>query len=148
QRKVEENNFGMRKNLLEYDDVMNAQRDVIYKRRKHALFGERLAIDLDNAMFSVCVGLAEQYAENKDRDAFKLEVMKHLVIEPEISEEDYTKADANVMGEHLYHQVRDFYHRKGNALRENMMPTLSQILNEQGDRVDNIAVPFTDGIRG
>src|SRR6201746_1358633 len=59
QRKVEENNFGMRKNLLEYDDVMNAQRDVIYKRRSHALFGDRLAIDLDNAMFAVSGGLAE-----------------------------------------------------------------------------------------
>ncbi len=148
QRKVEENNFGMRKNLLEYDDVMNSQRDVIYKRRRHALFGERLAIDLDNAMFSVCIGLAEQYAENKDKEAFKLEVMKHLVIEPEVDDETMQKADPNVIGETLYNQVRDFYHRKMNALREQMMPTLSQILADNGDRVDNIVVPFTDGIRG
>ncbi len=148
QRKVEENNFGMRKNLLEYDDVMNSQRDVIYKRRRHALFGERLAIDLDNAMYSVCVGLAEQYADNKDKEAFKLEVMKHLVIEAEIKEEDYTKADPNVIGEALYHQVKDFYHRKMSALREHMHPQLQQILEQNGDRIDSISIPFTDGIRG
>ncbi len=148
QRKVEENNFGMRKNLLEYDDVMNSQRDVIYKRRRHALFGERLAIDLDNAMYSVCEGFAEQFAESKDIDAFKLEVMKHLIIEPELSSEELQKADPNVIAERLYNQVKDFYHRKMNALREHMMPTLNQILTENGDRVDNIAIPFTDGIRG
>jgi len=148
QRKVEENNFGMRKNLLEYDDVMNAQRDVIYKRRRHALFGERLAIDLDNAIFSVCAAIADQFAANRDVEAFKLEVMKHLVIDLEMSAEDLAKADANVIGEHLYHQVKDFYTRKGNAIREQMLPTLSQILKDNGDRIDNIVVPFTDGIRG
>ncbi|MCD6011950.1 MAG: preprotein translocase, SecA subunit [Flavipsychrobacter sp.] len=148
QRKVEENNFGMRKNLLEYDDVMNSQRDVIYKRRRHALFGERLAIDLDNAMYSVCEGFSEQFAENKDVEAFKLEVMKHLVIEPAMSAEELQKADANAITESLYNQVKDYYHRKMNALREHMMPTLTQILNENGDKVDNISIPFTDGIRG
>ncbi len=148
QRKVEENNFGMRKNLLEYDDVMNAQRDVIYKRRRHALFGERLAIDLDNAMFSVSLGLAEQYLENHDAAAFRLEVMKHLMIELEMNDEELSKADANTIGNQLYHQVKDYYHRKTNALREQMMPTLGQILKDNGDRVDNIVIPFTDGIRG
>ena len=148
QRKVEENNFGMRKNLLEYDDVMNAQRDVIYKRRSHALFGERLSIDLDNAMYSVSVGLAEQLAEHRDLAAFKLEVMKHLVIEPELNAEDAAKADANVIGEQLYHQVKEFYNRKVQSIRDQMLPTLSQILKDNGDRIDNIMVPFTDGIRG
>jgi preprotein translocase subunit SecA len=148
QRKVEENNFGMRKNLLEYDDVMNAQRDVIYKRRSHALFGDRLAIDLDNAMFAVSVGLAEQYVADRDVAAFKLEVMKHLIIEPEFSQEILNKPDANVIGEHLYHQVKDFYNRKMAAMREHMTPTLQQIYQENGERIDQIAVPFTDGIRG
>ncbi len=148
QRKVEENNFGMRKNLLEYDDVMNSQRDVIYKRRRHALFGERLAIDLDNAMYSVCLGYAEQFAENKDVEAFKIEVMKHLVVEPEISAEILQKGDVNTIAEALYNQVKDFYHRKMNAMREHMLPTLTQIHAENGDKIDNIAIPFTDGIRG
>jgi preprotein translocase subunit SecA len=148
QRKVEENNFGMRKNLLEYDDVMNAQRDVIYKRRRHALFGDRLAIDLDNAMFAVCIGLAEQFVESHDANAFNLEVMKHLVIEPELTPEQVANPDASVIGEQLYHQVKDYYNRKANTLREQMMPTLTQILKDNGDRIDNIVVPFTDGIHG
>ena len=148
QRKVEENNFGMRKNLLEYDDVMNAQRDVIYKRRSHALFGDRLAIDLDNAMFAVSVGLAEQFVESRDMEAFKLEVMKHLIIEPEFTPAMLAKPDANVMGEQLYHQVKEFYNRKIHAIREQMTPTLAQILKDNGDRIDTISVPFTDGIHG
>ena len=148
QRKVEENNFGMRKNLLEYDDVMNAQRDVIYKRRRHALFGERLSIDLDNAIFAVCVSLAEKFAEDKNIEAFRIEVMKHLVIEPQIPEEMYGRADASELGEQLYHMVKDYYHRKTTALREQMIPTLSQIYKENGEKIDNIVVPFTDGIRG
>ncbi|MBE2288286.1 MAG: preprotein translocase subunit SecA [Chitinophagaceae bacterium] len=148
QRKVEENNFGMRKNLLEYDDVMNAQRDVIYKRRNHALFGDRLSIDLDNAIFAVCIDLAEQFVTTGDKEAFNLEVIKHLAIEFEIAAEDATKPDANVIGEKLYHAVKDVYTRKSAAMREHMMPTLMQILEENGDRVDNIVIPFTDGVRG
>jgi len=148
QRKVEENNFGMRKNLLEYDDVMNAQRDVIYKRRRHALFGDRLAIDLDNAMYAVALGLAEAYAENRNVEAFKLEVLKHLIIELEMEPEELAKADANTIGNQLYHQVKEFYNRKMNALREQMAPTLGQIFKDNGDRIDNIVVPFTDGVRG
>jgi preprotein translocase subunit SecA len=148
QRKVEENNFGMRKNLLEYDDVMNAQRDVIYKRRNHALFGDRLSIDLDNAIYSVCLGFAEQFAENKDYEAFKIEVMKHLVAEPQLTPEQVAKADANEIAEYLYHEVKEHYNRKTQAMRDHMVPTLTQILNENGDRVENIVVPFTDGIRG
>src|SRR5690606_37317647 len=75
QKKVEENNFGTRKHLLEYDDVMNAQRDVIYKRRKHALFGDRLSIDLDNALFDVCNDIASQFEENRDYEAFRMETI-------------------------------------------------------------------------
>ncbi len=148
QRKVEENNFGMRKNLLEYDDVMNAQRDVIYKRRRHALFGERLSIDLDNAISAVCFDLADQYVQNRDLESFKIEVMKHLVIEPEFSQDLLSKPDTNNLGEALYHQVKDFYNRKMNALREHMMPNLAQIRKEAGPQIEQVVIPFTDGIRG
>jgi preprotein translocase subunit SecA len=148
QRKVEENNFGTRKTLLEYDDVMNSQRDVIYKRRRHALFGERLAIDLDNAMYSACTGFAEAFAGKNDHQGFMLEVMKHLIIEPQISAAEYAKADVVTLSDSLYHQVREFYTRKMNALREHMMPTLSQVYQENGANIENIVVPFTDGIRG
>lgn len=148
QKKVEENNFGTRKHLLEYDDVMNAQRDVIYKRRRHALFGDRLTIDLDNALFDVCSDLASQFEETRDYDAFRIEVMKHLALEPEIAKEGFDKADMNEVGNKLYHQAKDFYNRKWAAMREHMTPQLSQIYEENGDRVENIVIPFTDGIRG
>ncbi len=144
QKKVEENNFGIRKRLLEYDDVMNAQRNAIYKRRRHALFGERLAIDLDAALFDVCSNLAGQY--NGDLEAFKLEVVKHLAIEPELSAEDLK--DSNSASDKLYHQAKDFYHRKMDSLREHIHPQFVQIDEQQGGRVENIVIPFTDGIKG
>ncbi|MBL7719171.1 MAG: preprotein translocase subunit SecA [Flavipsychrobacter sp.] len=147
QKKVEENNFGIRKNLLEYDDVMNVQRDVIYKRRNHALFGDRLSLDLDNALIDVCADIAGQFEGNKDYEAFKLEVMKHLMIEPQITAEEFSKDDANALSDKLYHQANDFYTRKFSLMREHMLPTLQQIL-EQNPGVENIAIPFTDGVRG
>lgn len=148
QRKVEENNFGIRKNLLEYDDVMNAQRDVIYKRRRHALFGERLAIDLDNAMYAVCNGFAEQLVQSKDKQAFELEVIQHLAIEPVISDAEIAKGDVGAISDNLYHQVKDFYVRKMTALREQMLPVLNNVFQDHGDKVENVSIPFTDGIRG
>ncbi len=149
QKKVEENNFGIRKRLLEYDDVMNAQRDVIYKRRRHALFGDRLSIDLDNAMYDVAVDLATQFEESRDFQAFRIEVMKHLAVEPEVvTEAEFDKADLSAVGDKLYHQVKDFYTRKMNALREHIAPTLAQILTDNGDRVNDIVIPFTDGMKG
>jgi len=148
QTKVEENNFGIRKRLLEYDDVMNAQRDVIYKRRRHALFGDRLTIDLDNAMFDVCADIVGQFEENRDYEAFRIEVMKHLAIEPETPQEGFDKADMREVEDKLYHQAKDFYNRKWTSVREQMLPTLKQILEQNGDRVENIVIPFTDGIRG
>jgi len=148
QRKVEENNFGMRKNLLEYDDVMNAQRDVIYKRRRHALFGDRLAIDLDNAIFEVAVGLSEEYVQTKNLEAFKLEVIRHLIVEPDMTPDELAKADAVTIGNIIYHQVKDFYSRKMMVLREHISPNLEQIFKDNGDKIENIVIPFTDGIRG
>jgi preprotein translocase subunit SecA len=148
QKKVEENNFGIRKRLLDYDNVMNSQRDVVYKRRNHALFGDRLAIDLENAMFDVCSDIALKQEDTRDFKAFRMDAITHLAIEPEVTEEEFSKGDLNVVADNLFHQVRDIYTRKMNFIREQMLPTLQQILQEQGDRVENIVIPFTDGMRG
>ncbi len=149
QKKVEENNFGIRKRLLEFDDVMNSQRDVIYKRRKHALFGERLSIDLDNAMYDVCLGLAAQFEDNRDFEAFKIEVMKHLAMEPDHSLADgFEKADMQEVGDKLYREAKAMYNRKTTAIAENIHPTLQKLLQENGERIKDILIPFTDGIRG
>lgn len=149
QKKVEENNFGIRKRLLEYDDVMNAQRDVVYKRRNHALFGDRLSIDLDNAMYDVCTDLATQFEESRDFEAFRIEVMKHLAMEPNgITAGEFAKGDLTQIGDKLYHEAKELYTRKMDGLREQILPSLTQIREANGDRVDNIVIPFTDGIRG
>jgi len=148
QKKVEENNFGIRKRLLEYDDVMNAQRNVIYKFRNHALYGDRLAIDLDNAMYDVCHDLAAQAMQTKDSAVMKIEVAKHLAFEPQIEESLIAKGNAQAFGDELYHQAKEFYSRKMNAIREHMTPQLREVLEQNRGRVENIVVPFTDGIRG
>ena len=148
QKKVEENNFGIRKRLLEYDDVMNAQRDVIYKRRNHALFGDRLTIDFDNAIFDVCADLAKQFEDNRDYAAFRIEVIKHLALETAVTEDEFVKGDLGAIGDRLYHEAKDFYNRKMTGMREQMTPTLAQILTDNGDKVENIVIPFTDGQRG
>jgi preprotein translocase subunit SecA len=144
QKKVEENNFGIRKNLLEYDDVMNTQRDVIYKRRRHALFGERLAIDLDNALYDVCANLVETNAN--DYEVFKIEVVKQLALEPEMTAEELKNTATATTA--LYQQATEFYSRKMEGLRQHVQPQFEQILQEQGERVHNVVIPFTDGIRG
>ncbi|MBX9448621.1 MAG: preprotein translocase subunit SecA [Taibaiella sp.] len=142
QKKVEENNFGIRKRLLEYDDVMNAQRDVVYKRRRHALFGERLKLDLDNALYDVCAALAEQAG---DQENFKIEVMKTLHIDPEVSEADLKNPQQ--LAEALYQQALAFYNRKTEELRQGMLPQF-RMIREQQAQVHNILVPFTDGNKG
>jgi preprotein translocase subunit SecA len=148
QKKVEENNFGIRKRLLEYDDVMNAQRNVIYKFRNHALYGDRLAIDLDNAMYDVCQDLAKQAVQTRDTAITRVEVAKHLAFEPQIDEALIAKGNAQAFGEELYQQAKEFYTRKMNSIREQMTPQLREVLEQNRGKVENIVVPFTDGIRG
>ncbi|MFA6151736.1 MAG: preprotein translocase subunit SecA [Chitinophagaceae bacterium] len=148
QKKVEENNFGIRKRLLEYDDVMNAQRNVIYKFRNHALYGDRLAIDLDNAMYEVAQDLAAQASQSKDLAVFKVEVAKHLAFEPKIDEATFGKGNAQAFGEDLYNQATEFYTRKMNSVREQMTIQLREVLEQNRGQIENIVVPFTDGVRG
>jgi len=148
QKKVEENNFGIRKRLLEYDDVMNSQREVIYSRRRNALFGERLAVDLDNAFYDSCNLIASQFDTNRNYEEFKIEVLRDFAFEPSISEQDFLKIPALQLTEKLYQELLDFYDRKKAFICENTLPVLKNIYQQNGQRIDNIAVPFTDGNRG
>ncbi len=148
QKKVEENNFGIRKRLLEYDDVMNAQREVIYTRRKNALFGERLAVDLDNAFFDSCSLIASQFDGHRNYEQFKLEVLRDLAFEPQIEESEFLKIDTNSLADKLYVQLRNHYKQKTDFLREHTLPVLKNVLEQNGPQIKNIAVPFTDGIKG
>ncbi len=145
QKKVEENNFGIRKRLLEYDDVMNKQRTVIYGKRNHALFGERLALDLDNAFFSVAEGIINSFKEINDHEEFKLAVIMNFGIDTTITGEELQKEDMNELVNKLYYEAKDHYNAKNKAMSEQTLPVLKNIRKEQGAHIVNVAVPFTDG---
>lgn len=145
QRKVEENNFGIRKRLLEYDDVMNKQRTVIYSRRNHALFGERLALDLDNAFYSLAEGLIISAKEVEDYEEFKLSVIMNFGLDTAITKEELDGDDVTPLADKLYYEAKDAYNRKVNGLVEQTLPVIKNIRKEQSASIVNVAVPFTDG---
>ncbi|HTQ64353.1 MAG TPA: preprotein translocase subunit SecA [Puia sp.] len=145
QKKVEENNFGIRKRLLEYDDVMNKQRNVVYKKRNHALFGERLALDLDNAFYIVAEGLVNSFKELDDFEGFKLASIVNFGIDTSIDKEELFKGDVNELTEKLYTEATKNYERKMDELRKNAIPVFKNILLTQGRNIENVVVPFSDG---
>ncbi|HET7119144.1 MAG TPA: preprotein translocase subunit SecA [Hanamia sp.] len=145
QKKVEENNFGIRKRLLEYDDVMNKQRTVIYGKRNHALFGERLALDLDNAFYSVAEGIINSFKEINNHDEFKLAIIMNFGIDTTITPEELEKEDYNVLANKLYYEAKDHYNHKNQLMNQQTLPVIKNIRKEQGAHIINVAVPFTDG---
>ena len=148
QRKVEENNFGTRKHLLEYDDVMNSQRTVIYTKRKNALFGERLDVDLNNTIYDVVEDVVLEAKEDNSYDEFQIEVIRVFAINPEITQEEFASESAPNLVDKLFDQVINYYHRKAVNIAEQTLPVLTNVLAERGGMIENIIVPFTDGIRG
>ncbi len=145
QKKVEENNFGIRKRLLEYDDVMNKQRNVVYSKRNHALFGERLALDLDNAFYSVADGLINSFRESGDYEDFKLAAIVNFGIDTAITQEELEKGNVQQVAEKLYDEAKSNYNRKVIAVAAQTLPIIKNIRKEQGNHIENVAVPFTDG---
>ncbi|MBA2423647.1 MAG: preprotein translocase subunit SecA [Chitinophagales bacterium] len=148
QKKVEENNFGIRKRLLEYDDVMNAQREVIYKKRRHALFGERLSYDLNNMVFDLCDELVNQHQEASDYDTFKLDVIRYLSTDTKISPEDFKEEKAAKLAQQLYEETTEVYKRKVHHLAQTVNPVVVDVFKNRGETIENIVIPFTDGNRG
>jgi preprotein translocase subunit SecA len=145
QRKVEENNFGIRKRLLEYDDVMNSQREVIYSRRRNALYGERVDVDIQNMMIDYCDTLVHNNFGSLPYEDFKYEVMRQLSLEPAVSEDDYTKISKDKASEILYDNVQDVYKRRTDYLVERAWPIMKQIYETQSATYENIAIPVGDG---
>jgi preprotein translocase subunit SecA len=147
QKKVEENNFGIRKRLLEYDDVMNKQRTVIYSKRNHALFGERLALDLDNAFYTVADGLVNSFKEQNDHEGFRLAVIVNFGIDSKISAEELSTTNELTLTERLYNEAVENYERKKVDLATQSIPVFKNIRLQQGKHIENVIVPFTDGRR-
>ncbi|RYG03578.1 MAG: preprotein translocase subunit SecA, partial [Chitinophagaceae bacterium] len=147
QKKVEENNFGIRKRLLEYDDVMNSQRSVIYAKRKNALFGERLDVDMSNMVFDVAEDIVTEYKEDGNYEGFKLEVIKNFSADTTIDEAEFASRNIHTLTDKLFDEVTAFYERKSDAIINQAMPVLVQVYDERGEQIEQILVPFTDGIR-
>ncbi|MEY3576473.1 MAG: preprotein translocase subunit SecA, partial [Bacteroidota bacterium] len=145
QKKVEENNFGIRKRLLEYDDVMNKQRSVIYGKRQHALFGERLALDLDNAYYAVAANVVNQFAGSNDHDGFKLSAILHFSVETAITREALEKGNTTELTDQLYKEAIDHYTAKKSLLAKQSLPVFQNVRITQGSHIVNVVVPFTDG---
>ncbi|MBN8720910.1 MAG: preprotein translocase subunit SecA [Sediminibacterium magnilacihabitans] len=148
QKKVEENNFGIRKRLLEYDDVMNKQRTVIYTKRNHALFGERLALDLDNAFYTVAEDLVISFKEQNDHEGFRLAAIVDFGIDTTITAEELNKFTDQQLTEKLYGEVIANYERKKRELMVQALPVFKNIRQQQGAHIENVIVPFTDGRKG
>jgi preprotein translocase subunit SecA len=144
---VEENNFGIRKNLLEYDDVMNSQREVIYKRRKHALYGERIGLDIANMMFDVTESIVNEYHTNGDFDGFKLELIRHLSIESPVNAEEFRAMNSNDLVDKIYEDLLGAYKRKQESISDQAMPVINQVYEHQRQVYENIVVPVSDGTR-
>ncbi|MBE8721427.1 preprotein translocase subunit SecA [Sphingobacterium pedocola] len=148
QRKVEENNFGIRKRLLEYDDVMNSQRTVIYKKRKNALFGERLDVDLNNTIYDVTEDIVTESKEGGSYEEFQIEVIRLFALDPAISVDEYASGNIPTLTDKLFTQVITHYENKAKTIATQTLPVLSNVMAERGDMIENVVVPFTDGIRG
>ena len=148
QKKVEENNFGVRKRLLEYDDVMNSQREVIYTKRKHALFGERLSLDIINMTYEVCAEISQSALQARDYDMFNLDMIRYFSMEAPLSREEFLGMKPDELTEITFSGALEHYQTKTEMLGEKAMPFITEVYNMPDKHFENIAVPFTDGIKG
>ncbi len=145
QRKVEENNFSIRKRLLEYDDVMNSQREVIYTRRRNALYGERLQLDIMNMLFDTCDDLVMNGQASGNYENFQLNVLSALGVKTNISADELIKNNPNELVNRLYAQTVEQYNLKNKVLREKTQPVFIDLYAQKGSVVENVMIPFTDG---
>ncbi|MCL2560958.1 MAG: preprotein translocase subunit SecA [Rikenellaceae bacterium] len=145
QKRVEENNFGIRKRLLEYDDVNNEQRKVIYTRRRHALYGERVELDLNNIMLDFAETFADNYAESEDWDGFRFDLLRMAAIEPSFTEEQFRDAKPAQVAEWIVADLVASQARRAEAAARTVFTTIEKLYKEQGSQVENIYIPVTDG---
>ncbi len=145
QKKVEENNFGVRKRLLEYDDVMNAQREVIYKRRRHALQGERLKVDIANMLYDTCETIVTNFKGAGDFKNFEFELIRYFSFTSPISESDFNKLPEIELIGKLYKACYQFYQDKNNHDALEAFPIIKSVYEDPSNNYERIVVPFTDG---
>jgi preprotein translocase subunit SecA len=147
QKKVEENNFGIRKRLLEYDDVMNSQREVIYKRRRHALYGERLEVDLLNMMYDAVEDLVNEYHGSDLFEDFNMELLRLLSLESPVTSDEFKKLSAAEVSQKIYDKMIAGYNRKVETISKQAFPVIKNVYETKGQQYINIVVPISDGKR-
>ena len=147
QKKVEENNFGIRKRLLEYDDVMNSQREVIYTRRRHALMGERIGMDVLNMLYDVTEGIVTRYKDGEDYEGFVAEMFSALAVEVELTEEQFRKERESELVDVVFDEVYKTFKRRCDTIASVAYPVIHQVREEHGTQYERIVVPITDGRR-
>lgn len=147
QKKVEENNFGIRKRLLEYDDVMNAQREVIYAKRRHALMGERIGVDISNMIYDGAENIIETFKNDEDFEGYEMELMKIYAMDSPIDEEEFKKTRSGELTEKVVEVARETFKRKTDKMASIAFPVIKDIYETKGDQYENILIPITDGKR-
>jgi preprotein translocase subunit SecA len=146
QKKVEENNFGVRKNLLEYDDVMNSQRKAIYKKRKNALFGDRLDIDIDNMFFELCETTVQQYGGSEFHD-FERELLRIIGIESPVTTQEFSSMSRTDLTDKIYDSMKASYERKCEKIASRALPQIKHVHENLSDKFKDMVFPLTDGRR-
>ncbi len=148
QKRVEENHFGVRKRLLEYDDVMNSQREVIYTRRRHALYGERIEIDLNNVMYDFANKFVENH-EGWDFESFSFDLIRDVALQPSFDEQTYSSKQPQELVELIVEDLRNLYARRAKSIADVIRPTMQRVYAEQADNLDRrMFFPITDGHLG
>jgi preprotein translocase subunit SecA len=147
QKKVEENNFGIRKRLLEYDDVMNSQREVIYSKRRHALLGERLSVDIANMMYDVIEYNANNYKDEGNFEEFQFALIRTLSIDSPVSKTEFNKSGNQEIIDKVYGKVLEAYRRKSDVISTTALPVLKDVYERMSATYENVVVPITDGAR-
>jgi len=145
QKKVEENNFGIRKRLLEYDDVMNSQRDVVYSKRRHGLYGDRLALDIANMFYDVSEFIVNEHQELRDFENFKLDLLRNFGVESPFNEKDFFSSNTEKLTDDLYELAYSTYRRKAEIIAAESYPIIKDVYENNARRYENIAIPITDG---
>lgn len=147
QKKVEENNFGIRKRLLEYDDVMNSQRNVIYSKRRHALMGERIGVDIVNTLYDTAENIILDCSESSDFDYLNTELLTAFAMEAPFDEEAFRGNRASLLTDELADAAFDTFKRKMEKMATLAYPVIKQVYEKQGQQYENILIPITDGKR-
>ncbi len=145
QKKVEENNFGIRKRLIEYDDVMNQQRNVIYAKRRHALMGERIGVDITNMIYDTAETIVTEAREANDYEGLRFEVMQTFAMEVPFDEETFHSTKAAALSEQVAEAALDTFKRRMEKLTQVANPVIQKVYEEKGTMYENILIPITDG---